>query len=345
MKEIIAENLTLLSGRTKPVAEGYHIFYRLLRSLDKELDFEQRLTLEWVFSTTEKSLSQARRGNRYLSEQLLKEVEAHSEKGSELVRHAQNFVILPARAFHEYYCLQRYDLAIQYLQEAIASVNAIAGKGRPKMLGAAVEQYMNICRVVYKQDAKKSLLEFGSLLSFLFGGDAQLGYASFGEANALQWLGRRERDQLVDHFTEVALEKFRVYRLSSSGLSLRELFAPLLSVNYEEGEELLSLYRLAVDFITADPGGIPRELSARIVHLMPELYILPKMLQYYFFEQLKTVQAGVFEEEPKLVDIIHDYCLDKLGLQHIFTSETYQVDIAISPLRQIKKEDPELMTA
>jgi tetratricopeptide (TPR) repeat protein len=345
MKEEFIGQIELLFTKENNKAAGYHIFFKLLRAIEAEIGLENKMNMEWVFATTEKALKEARKGNVNFSKFYLDEAEKYCEKKNELVINAQNFVILPAKAFYYYNCTKQYREAIEILLSSIKSIDAITRNDQPGMLSASIEQYINICRVFFKLGQKEEAFsELGNLVTFLFKGESPKSHFNLSDRESLNKMDVGERHQLIDHVSNIALEKYRTSDRKDQPSFFTKLYSHLLEEGIGDSEdELFVQYVKIVKFINEPKDTEGGESIRARIDLIPEIYILPRMLQYLFLNQLQEMYMSKFGEEEEISSLLKKYCIEKLHLEHVFGENASGSNHFASPLREIKSEELELV--
>jgi hypothetical protein len=318
MKKVSDEmllELATLKDKTKPSNQEFHIFYKLLDSLKDEISFEEETYLVWVFTKTEKSLKEARNGSASLAKYHLDQIiglrNTEVNQISDLV---VDFVMCPARAFYFYANKPSYDEAIALLVEAIKAINVIS-KVYPEMISASIEQYLNICRVLFrKNDDEKAVSELGKLISFMLSGNCDTSLSTLGSKSTLERLDYLERSSMLDYVTDAAISKILMFENNTNEL-MKVLWNSIdqrcHSFIDPHGRNFAACFRIALAPETAIQ---PR--CEEFICLIPDLYLLPNSLQYLFLKKIQTH----FGFDERVNASIEDYLANKLNIKHLITS-------------------------
>lgn len=321
----ILHALNLLKDKKKPANPEFHIFYKLLNYIKDEISFEQEMYLIWIFTKSERSLKEARMGSTNLAKYQLDQINRNSELNS-IVNFAFDFVVYPAKAFYFYNNLKSYDEAISLLIESINSINAI-GEVYPELLSAAIEQYLNICRVLFrKNENMNAVSELGKLISSMLSGKCETNLASIGSVNALARLGDSEKNSMLDYVTDVAI--YKILKININTDELLNVFLNSTNLNCISDENVYRKNYLKCLQLSIEHEAINHTTFYNdVLKQLPNLYLLPNALQYLFLKQIQVK----FKLNNQLNESINAYFAKNLSLDYLFATtddRVYQ-----SPLR------------
>lgn len=341
MRNEILNAIGMLFGSQREATPGYHIFYRLMNDIEEDIGQTERMRMMWIFSMTEKSLKEARKRSVNYARFFLEEVERDSTAEIDLVYHARNFVYLPARAFYEYHCLQEYDKAIESLLASMQSIDYIVRTGRLEMMGAAVEQYINICRVLLKKGrTQEAMKEFGNLLCFLFSGRSETGYYRFDQRVPRLSYSERLRDQWIDYATNIVLEKYRNVDCSSQQACLEMLFRWFPLGEMPDDDVYAALYGRCVRLIRSrDAEEWRRALLEECAATLPDIYRVPGLMQYFVLLRLEEIYGTIYGPDEQISAAIKQYCVERLGLEYIYAGRQAGPADTLSPVRRVTEQE------
>lgn len=331
----ILRQLSLTQRTTAPKTK--HIFLRLINALESELSFQQKADLLWLFSMAEKGLAQARKGNRSHSRFYFEEIASFTAKKEGVSTDICNVIVEPAIAFYEYHCTHELDDAIQRLLNSIVSINRLINEGQVILMAAAVEQYLNVGRVLYKQqktaDATRS---FGGLIRYLVTGDGQLPMITLSPAPILSQWSEQERTGMLDYVTDAALFKYLADGIGDEKeWMVTDLFGSLTSESLVIEGDYWQTYMGMVRVIVLSLQRQDMALLEPVDALLFRCGDMPRTLQFLFLRQVEKIHQCCFGGNEQLTSGIRQYAIDKLNLGHLYPDVIRPVFIA--PIRLSKE--------
>jgi len=324
--------------------KGFHIFHRLLQSIDSQIDREQRMKLIWVFTMTEKALRESRRGNSNFSSFYFNELEKYSEKENALMVHVQNFVIRPAKAFLEYNNFKNHQEAIDLLLEAIESILWLCEEEYVYMIVGATEQYMNICRDLLKMDEKMfAFTELGNLIYYLLSGRCHTTLTDLSKGSEFQVSLESDLQVILEFVTNVSVDKLLREQGDQLPLYFGKLFNWQAQCNLKSDPRIQN-YRRCFSMIQKLLCGQTCKITDEIIQFISDIRILPRQLQYFFLIELQRNVLLHTPDNKSVYEALKQYCVDKLDLSGLFESENINAGEQYSPLRKVEAIEQEILT-
>jgi hypothetical protein len=321
----ILQELEELKLKAKPSVQDFHIFYKLLNCMKDQLSFDQEAYLLWVFTKSERGLNEARKGNNNLAKYHLEQVLL--ENGlNPTANFAYDFVVYPAKAFYAYNNLYTYDDAIALLIKAIYSINSLS-KIYPEMISAAIEQYLNLCRVLFKKNERITAVnEFGKLISFMLSGRSDTTLVPLGPQDTVTELEDHEKYSMIDFVTDVAIHKIYKSKEEADDLLVKLYESVKQSSHY--ADDAYSLSYLTCLRLIVTPASENQDELRDMVALLPVLFLLPNTLQYLFLKKMKPY----FADDERVIKSIDDYLIVKLKMEDFLNENMGAINQ--SPLRK-----------
>jgi hypothetical protein len=323
MKDKLIEEINFLKNKDYSGPRSFHIFLEILKGAGSQIPASKKLDLLGLFSNCEKSLREARMGNRSLSLVYLSEVDKYASIETDaFVQNIQKFVILPAKAFHSYQCKGEFEKAIDELSESIASIGYIAKHNHPEITIGALEQCTNICRVLYRMKRhRESFEELGKLISLIL---TRENNCKFIAADCFDINNIRTSDEFVLMFNfivSIALDKWRLEKDAERKIEYFDLIFVNNDRLSDQSCENLKASKQVVEFLRQ---ALYREIEIILDEVIPlcrSLWLLPNMLQYLFLMKIDELYSKQFGSDSELQSTIKEYCCSKLSLDHLFKNE------------------------
>jgi hypothetical protein len=317
MKKDILAGIEFLKINPKEKPAGGHIFYKCLAKVKPHISLEERMNLLWVFSSCEKSLKESRKGNPTYALFYIEEITKHDTEGSELLTHIKNIFILPAKAFYEYICNHDYEEAARRLKDSLQHIEQLVDE-YPLLTAAGIEQYVNICRVLYKKgDINVAFSELGELLILLFTGRSKTSYWEWKSGPFLSLFDNPESQETIDFVTNTAVEKLMKEENDVTTLQrFTILFANLIQTEIPPHSTWQNLYKDVLEVIR--DSFIP-ELSEinlnKALNLLAGISVLPNFLQLLFLSRLNDTYNRLFDRDAELESELAKYYTEQLNIQ------------------------------
>lgn len=316
---------------------GGHIFHTLLAHIEPGLSFDQKTSLMWAFSNTEKALKEARIGNENYSLFYFDQLKKYMRRDSNIASEVYNFIVIPAEAFYEYNCARNYNAAIEMLVESITSINRLIDKEQCYfMQSASAEQYLNICRVLYKQQKKvEAFTEFGQLMLHICTGKTNLKYAALKQGNLYDKWDGGQRMIMLHYFTDVALFKYIEKGKPAPGDTEPGLLFNNLLQNKNEIQrsEYSDTYIECAAFIMKAISNPEEAKTTDAETALKKMGKMPRTMQYIVLTLLLELHDSTYGHSNTLSEQVEKYCTGKLKLGHLFISGKTNSNFTRSPLR------------
>lgn len=320
------------SERPKSVSNANsHIFYQFLEAASVRLSFDEKLNLIWAFTTVEKGLKEARRGNKEYSKFYFDELPSYLAN-CDFLPEATDFFTLPGRAFYHYDIEKDLPTALQLLQKSLVSIGKISNAGFPFMQLAGIEQYLNVCRILYRKDRELSFAEFGKLISYMITGHFDLQYTDVQFLSHADLLEQKDRVSMLNYVTDAVLFKYKeLWTEENKLLHLENIYNDLLQSRDVELSGFFNGYFSIVQYIIDSMKSGQKSLHYQGDIIREYFKDTSRVLQFLFLNQIE--QNYSTELESATVEKIKQYCIDVLHLGH-FYSDPKQTSAPISsPLR------------
>jgi hypothetical protein len=323
MKDIIMKEIELLKEIETPEIPTGHIFYFYLKEMNSKISLKEKMHLLWVFNMCEKSLKEARKGNRSYSRFYLDEVDNSSFLATAFLINFKNVVFLPAKAFYEYNCTGNLGSAISILQNSIQCIEEVVNTSNYGLVIAGIEQYLNICRVLYKKGNKEEAFqEFGNLLYFIISGVSNTKYWDWKNENIISIHKSSQINRVLNFATDVAINKLR---MEIGEVNILKSFDILFSQFYNDlSPRQGSLWKIYSESLLYIRSSLQKERNTGGlecgINILPNIHALPNTLQHLFLTQLNKMYSEKFGNDKEL-----NLCIEKYFVE-ILEIETLKVD-------------------
>lgn len=317
MKHDILKIINILSVRERVKPIGSHLVKELIMSNSSPITFNERVSLMSLFSLVEKAMREARLDNVNYSGFYFDEIDKRSNFNHGFASYIECALVCPAKAFYLYKFTDKYEEAISLLKESITGINKITEAGISAAIDGAIDQYLNICRLLCKQKGiHEAMKECGSLLYFLLTNKSLLQYASI-VIPAM----RSEDDKILmveyvtNSFVGKCIREIVEGEQYDCLMSLFSLFRNPIS-DYESfyfhnyGEAARHILRS----FESDSIDILQDMTSHL----ERVFNLPSLLQYYYFARLEKKYLKIYGNDVELEMSIRRYCIERLSLGYLY---------------------------
>jgi hypothetical protein len=281
-------------GLTKKKWHSFNIFNKMYEKVESELSLDLALSLHFTFSTCYKSLEDARNLNLNSSQFWLEYLNYSNPKETTNSALIRNSITLPAFAFHKY-ADKNYNGAISELELAIYDMDVFGKENNmPLMLSACAEQYMNVCRVMFKMgNNEEAFKQLGKLLYFLHTGENSLPI-SFGKWTQIDMLEEDIRLSMINFITNDSLKKlFYTDNYVGDNVTLLNVLFFDFFKNENAENKYYYTYRQFVHsinyYLNNDYWNFLHTIFVNIKHINT----LPNLLQSLIYDSLIKVAADI----------------------------------------------------